>query len=1611
MPASIILSAVFGDALLAGAALGAAGYAAATFAINFVVSGIVARIFSVDPNANSSIDNGVRQQVAPATTNSLPIVYGDAYLGGTFVDAVLTTDQKYMYYVMAISSISPNGQFLYNRSTTVNAGSFAVGTIYTITTVGTTNFTLIGASANTVGVTFICTGAGTGTGTATKNNFYYGDRIVTFDSVDPTKVVSLTDGAGNVDSKISGNLYINLYTSTDAGVITNVTGTAPSTFMGGSDIATALRWTGTRQMNGLAFAIVKLTYSVEAGTTQLQPITFNVSHYLNNTGAAKPGDVWFDYIGNETYGGGMLNNFMPTTAAGSFIVGATYKIAAIGNTSFTSIGAVSNNVGVWFTATGVGAGTGTAILSTLINRDSAIALNTYSDATITYTPSTGGSATQVRYRINGVLDTGQNVLSNIDKIMLACDSWNQYNAASGQWTVVVNRDGSSSFSFDDTNIIGEIKTSLVDISNSINQIEASFPNKMNRDQRDFVYLETPSGLLYANEPVNKYSCSFDLVNESVQATYIANRMLEQAREDLIVTINAAYPAIQVDAGDVVSLTNSSYGWNNKLFRAMKVSEVSLPDGNLGASLDLSEYNASVYDDGSITQYSPTPNSNLSSVQFFSGLNPPVVSTSRPAATVPNFDVQITTPAIGRVTAIGLFYTTVATPSNGDWTVLDKFFAPTNGVLANSTTFTFPNMQLPANTYYFGALVMNETGQSVISGVSSSFIWIPSGTVGSQTAQVYLYQWAATTPTGPTGSSTYTWATATNSAYTGGGGWSVTIPTNPGTANWQLWQAGQGITAFAGTATTNVAWAGASITSIAQNGATGTTGVNGYRTGTLALFQWATSAPATYPSGTSTYTWATGAFTNPATLNGWTQSPGTGAPGQSLYEIDQLVVDQLTTATSNVTWASTTVLFVGGYGANGSRTATLALYQWAATAPITYPSGTSIYTWATGAFTNPATLNGWSQTPGTGTAGQNLYEIDQLYVDQLTTTTSTVTWSSTTTLFVGGYGANGATGTNGTRTATIALFQWAATAPTTYPSGTSTYTWATGAFTNPATLNGWSQTAGTGVAGQNLYEIDQYYSDQLTSATSTITWASTTTLFVGGFGANGTNGTNGTRTATLNLYQWAAAAPTLYPSGTSTYTWATGAFTSPATLNSWVQVPGAGAAGQKLYAISQIYTDQLTTATSTVTWAAASNYVVGGYGTNGTNGTNGTRTATLNLYQWALTAPTLYPSGTSTYTWATGAFTNPATLNSWTQTPGAGAASQSLYKTVQIYSDTLTAATSTVTWAASTATIVGGVGSQGNSAAIAYALYTGNPTVTGAAVVKTGTTLPATTDFTPTAATAFTSTVQTPASGQAMFQSDGIYNPVTNQTTWGTPYLSNLKVGNLSAISADMGAITAGTITLNSAGYIQGGQTAYNTGTGFFLGYSGTAYKFSIGSSTSNFTWDGSNINLSGTIYLPSGGLSMSGAGYAFSGFTVNINISSTAANNTIYSNNTSTTGGGIYTQVNNNNALYSTNTSSSVTTHSQNYGTGSAVLANAASGIPLAIQGSTSVAPIQTNSAILVTNLNAEYWNGAKGVGTVNNGTTGSLPTAFPPVTLTYNQVKYIQVNIGGVTGYIPIYI
>ena len=620
---------------LASGALSVAG-AITAFAINMAVSFIVSKVLMPsNTTPGAAADPGVRIQVPPDTTRSIPIVYGDAYIGGKFVDAVMTTDSTTMYYVMAVSCISPDGQFTFD-----------------------------------------------------KTKFYYGDRLCTFDTTsvntfERARVLGLTDGAGNVDTKMSGKIYIHLFRSTAAGVITNLdvngnsAGAAtPQNLMSiANGLPSGLEWAASgRQMNGLAFAIIKLVYSRDAETTQLLPVTFSAKHTLRGTGVAKPGDVWYDYMTNPVYGGAVDPAFVDYT--------------------------------------------------------NATALNVYSDQTITFNDYNGTPQTQPRYRINGVLDTNQNVLQNVDQIMTACDSWMTYDAPSGKWSVTINQATASSFSFDDSNIVGSITVGGIDITRSINQIEAKFPNATNRDQYDYVFLKVPTGSLYPNEPVNKSNVNYDLVNNSVQALYLANRLLEQAREDLNVSFKTTYVGIQTNAGDVVSVTNSYYGWTNKLFRVMQVQEASLPDGNLGAQIQLAEYSAAVYDNFDIDQYTPVGNTDIVSGGYFSPLSAPSIIDAFPDAVVPNFDIRCTVPATGRVTAVFLYYTLSPTPTASEWALLSMQVLSNSTVLLPSSTFDFDDISLPTGNYYFAFKVGNDISQSALSPSTPVFNWSPTGNAGT-----------------------------------------------------------------------------------------------------------------------------------------------------------------------------------------------------------------------------------------------------------------------------------------------------------------------------------------------------------------------------------------------------------------------------------------------------------------------------------------------------------------------------------------------------------------------------------------------------------------------------------------------------------------------------------------------------------------------------------------------------------------------------------------------------------------------------------------------------------------------------------------------------------------
>ena len=75
-------------------------------------------------------------------------------------------------------------------------------------------------------------------------------------------------------------------------------------------------------------------------------------------------------------------------------------------------------------------------------------------------------------------------------------------------------------------------------------------------------------------------------------------------------------------------------------------------------------------------------------------------------------------------------------------------------------------------------------------------------------------------------------------------------------------------------------------------------------------------------------------------------------------------------------------------------------------------------------------------------------------------------------------------------------------------------------------------------------------------------------------------------------------------------------------------------------------------------------------------------------------------------------------------------------------------------------------------------------------------------------------------------------------------------GTLSAVTGTFGAVTVAT-----NGSISSGQTAYDTGTGFWMGNVSGTTKFSLGNSAGNkMTWDGSSLSITGNISATTGSI-------------------------------------------------------------------------------------------------------------------------------------------------------------
>ena len=503
--------------------------------------------------------------------------------------------------------------------------------------------------------------------TFTFGSVYWGGKRVVFDGTDLTKVNGLLDeSTGLTDTSVAGKMNFYFYRN-GSNTPTNSANSAINVM---SDSTLVYKWNSTKQMTNCAFAIVKLQYSQSANIRGLDKVLFQLTN-----SRTKPGDCISDYLQSIRYGA--------------------------------------------------------ALSSTEVDFTSLTALNTYSDGSITYAEPGVGTLTKARFRFNGLLNTSQPIMTNLQLMATSCDCLIKYNEITAEWGVIVQSPTYSvSLALDDSNIISALTITPVDISNSFNIAEVKFPDGTQQDSFNtatFDLAVIDPALLFPNEPVNKQQITLQFVNDSVRAQLLANRFLKSCREDLQVQVKINYVGLQLEAGDIVTITNTNYGWSSKPFRIAKIVQEFGTDGSITAALSLMEFNATVYDDASITAFEPSPNTGLADPLVFGTVPAPVVASPNPSAVNPSFQINVTASSAGIIEYAEIWYSAFANPTDPQ-----RIFAGTTAIQADGNPYV-PGVAMPpvtltgiaAGNWYFFVRMVNELGSSPYSSASTLFQWRPT----------------------------------------------------------------------------------------------------------------------------------------------------------------------------------------------------------------------------------------------------------------------------------------------------------------------------------------------------------------------------------------------------------------------------------------------------------------------------------------------------------------------------------------------------------------------------------------------------------------------------------------------------------------------------------------------------------------------------------------------------------------------------------------------------------------------------------------------------------------------------------------------------------------------
>lgn len=309
------------------------------------------------------------------------------------------------------------------------------------------------------------------------------------------------------------------------------------------------------------------------------------------------------------------------------------------------------------------------------------------------------SYTDYSYSINGLVNTDQPVMKNMDTLASAAGSWMSYDTHDGLWSVIINRAGTSIASFNDSNIIGAITIAGSGIDELYNSVRVEFPHVDLNDNRDFIIDTIPPVDFLPNETPNTLNISFDCINDPVQAEYLGLVQLKQNRLDKLIKFTTDFSQLGLKAGDLIDITSSTYGFSAKMFRIISLTESDQDDGSILINITAQEYDANVYSTDDLSRYSRENSTGIQTIGNVGIPGTPTVNKIEVDAR-PRVTIESTSPT-GIVEAMEFWYTTdtYVLDENRNYSLLDTVKPSTGNTFPFGTEVSITNDTLAAGNLY------------------------------------------------------------------------------------------------------------------------------------------------------------------------------------------------------------------------------------------------------------------------------------------------------------------------------------------------------------------------------------------------------------------------------------------------------------------------------------------------------------------------------------------------------------------------------------------------------------------------------------------------------------------------------------------------------------------------------------------------------------------------------------------------------------------------------------------------------------------------------------------------------------------------------------------------